>query len=227
MGKITYLKEEDLNMYSNIEELKTLNSVEDVATLLDVFNEARKSIDFKNIVSVCKDDSDFYYLVVSNTKGNFDLFEFINNSFDNDTKINCLNANYLYPKRLSRGIYDDEDFEEDDDNPTSFLGDSSLPFEDVTYKLVYKSHGMTVEIPKQGLNIGRSIKKADFIIKDNKNVGRVHCNIYIDDNGRLMIHDYDSLNGTFVNSKKVISSNDVQVQKGDIIYLADEEFEIE
>ena len=50
--------------------------------------------------------------------------------------------------------------------------------------------------------------------------------MYINNDGHLMIHDFDSLNGTFVNGKKINSSNDVRLVEGDVFVLADEEFRI-
>ena len=71
-----------------------------------------------------------------------------------------------------------------------------------------------------------SVKKVDYLIRNNGSIGRVHCNVYINNDGHLMIHDFDSLNGTFVNGKKINSSNDVRLVEGDVFVLADEEFRI-
>lgn len=226
MAKISYLNERDLHLYSNLEDLKILNSVEDVSTLVDTFLHACREISYKDIVKVVKDSENYYYFVVGSS-GGFDLFRFIEESFSEDINVSSINIKYLFPLRLSRGIYDD--IEDDDDVATSYLDESSLGLlegSNVCYDLYHINKGVTLKIDTKGIIIGRSIKKADYVIKDNSNIGRVHCNIYVDSRGRLMVHDFDSLNGTFVNGSRVNSSDDVVLTTGDSLFLVQEEFRV-
>lgn len=226
MSKIAYLLEKDLDRYTGLQEVTSLNTVSDVATLIEVFEETIKDISYRRIKSVIKDSEDYYYIVVGEEDSDFDLFSFIGKVFDSDIKITSINARYVFPHRLSRGIYDGDIEEEDDDVATAYLDEGELDIDkEVEYELYYAKTGVTVKVGSKGLIIGRSPKKVDFLIRGNGNIGRVHCNLYIR-NGVLMVHDFDSLNGTFVNSVKVHSSDDAKLVEGDMLILADEEFRV-
>lgn len=226
-----YVKASDIGRFPELQEVGVLNSVEDVATLLDTFINVRKKYSYKSITGVLKDAQGFYYFVVG---GNdfFDLYSFINSKFGEDIEVSCVNAKYLFPRRLSRGIkkglecvgqvnsYSEDD---EDDIPTGYL-DGGLDGSDTIYSILRKSDGMKTTIPAGGIIMGRSSSKANYVIKGNTNVGRVHCNLYIE-NGVLKVHDFNSLNGTFVNNRRV-QGVDVVVNVGDKLTLADEEFEI-
>ena len=191
MNKISFLDKSTLDNYSNITNLTVLNSKEDVATLLETFKHAISKVHFSNIDGVVKDSEDFYYFVVSsNSKGNFDLFDFIYKSYSCNVQVISLNANLLFPSKISRGVCLIDDIEDDDDDtPTSYMSDEDVIIEPVKkYYLVCQSKNITIEVPENGLILGRSVKKADFIITGNNNVGRSHCRVYFED-GRLMVKD--------------------------------------
>ena len=63
-----------------------------------------------------------------------------------------------------------------------------------------------------------------YTIEGNTSISRNHCNIFVNDNGSLVIHDFNSYNGTFVNNNKITS--DTILYEGDTFYLADEEFRV-
>lgn len=231
MSRICYIKKEDLNAYDNISNVENLNK-EDVATLLETFEAfLEEGFTYKDISTIVVDTDGLFYVVVDKGCLEFDLYEFINNYYDGDTKVSCINARFEFPRELSRGIfeYNEEEYDEDEeeeDTPTSYLDVNELNLPKV-YKLYYRKHGISIEISKSNsIVIGRSVKKADFLIRDNGNIGREHCKVYLDEFGKLRVHDYDSLNGTFVNGARVHSSNDVVLNVGDSLVLADEEFEI-
>jgi pSer/pThr/pTyr-binding forkhead associated (FHA) protein len=54
------------------------------------------------------------------------------------------------------------------------------------------------------LNIGRS--KENEIVIDNDDVSKFHCQLIIDDDKNIFINDLKSLNGTFVNGKKIFGN---------------------
>lgn len=229
MSKIAYLLEKDLDRYIGLQEVTSLNTVSDVATLVEVFEETVKEVSYKRVKMIVMDSENYFYVVVGDSEYEFDLFEFINRKFNSDVVLSSVNVRYLFPKRLSRGIYDDSSVDEvdDDDIATSYLDEDGLDISgNVEYNLYHVNTGVTLKVEDKGVLIGRSVKKVDYLIRNNGSIGRVHCNVYINNDGHLMIHDFDSLNGTFVNGKKINSSNDVRLVEGDVFVLADEEFRI-
>lgn len=234
MGKIPYLLEKDVNKYIELQEVSSLETVSDVATLLEVFEETVKTIDYRRIKYVVEDTEKYYYIVVSDKNEDFDLFGFVNDTFKSEINITCINARLVFPRRLSRGIYaettnslnDSYCDEDEEDVATSFLDEEELGFSSIKeYELYHAKTGVTVKIGKKGLIIGRSPKKVDYLVRNN-NIGRVHCNLYVDDMGNLKVHDFESLNGTFVNGRKVHVAEDVQLSEADVLTLADEEFRV-
>lgn len=229
MSKIAYLLEKDLDRYIGLQEVTSLNTVSDVATLVEVFEETVKEVSYKRVKMIVMDSENYFYVVVGDSEYEFDLFEFVNRKFNSDAVLSSVNVRYLFPKRLSRGIYDDSSVDEvdDDDIATSYLDEDDLDISgNVEYNLYHVNTGVTLKVEDKGVLIGRSVKKVDYLIRNNGSIGRVHCNVYINNDGNLMIHDFDSLNGTFVNGKKINSSNDVRLVEGDVFVLADEEFRI-
>ena len=229
MSKIAYLLEKDLDRYIGLHEVTSLNTVSDVATLVEVFEETVKEVSYKRVKMIVMDSENYFYVVVGDIEYEFDLFEFVNRKFNSDAVLSSVNVRYLFPKRLSRGIYDDSSVDEvdDDDIATSYLDEDDLDISgNVEYNLYHVNTGVTLKVEDKGVLIGRSVKKVDYLIRNNGSIGRVHCNVYINNDGHLMIHDFDSLNGTFVNGKKINSSNDVRLVEGDVFVLADEEFRI-
>lgn len=229
MSKIAYLLEKDLDRYIGLQEVTSLNTVSDVATLVEVFEETVKEVSYKRVKMIVMDSENYFYVVVGDSEYEFDLFEFVNRKFSSDAVLSSVNVRYLFPKGLSRGIYDDSSVDEvdDDDIATSYLDEDDLDISgNVEYNLYHVNTGVTLKVEDKGVLIGRSVKKVDYLIRNNGSIGRVHCNVYINNDGHLMIHDFDSLNGTFVNGKKINSSNDVRLVEGDVFVLADEEFRI-
>lgn len=229
MSKIAYLLEKDLDRYIGLQEVTSLNTVSDVATLVEVFEETVKEVSYKRVKMIVMDSENYFYVVVGDSEYEFDLFEFVNRKFNSDAVLSSVNVRYLFPKRLSRGVYDDSSVDEvdDDDIATSYLDEDDLDISgNVEYNLYHVNTGVTLKVEDKGVLIGRSVKKVDYLIRNNGSIGRVHCNVYINNDGHLMIHDFDSLNGTFVNGKKINSSNDVRLVEGDVFVLADEEFRI-
>lgn len=229
MSKIAYLLEKDLDRYIGLQEVTSLNTVSDVATLVEVFEETVKEVSYKRVKMIVMDSENYFYVVVGDSEYEFDLFEFVNRKFNSDAVLSSVNVRYLFPKRLSRGIYDDSSIDEvdDDDIATSYLDEDDLDISgNVEYNLYHVNTGVILKVEDKGVLIGRSVKKVDYLIRNNGSIGRVHCNVYINNDGHLMIHDFDSLNGTFVNGKKINSSNDVRLVEGDVFVLADEEFRI-
>lgn len=77
-------------------------------------------------------------------------------------------------------------------------------------------------INKPSFIIGRLPGKADYISKNNA-VGKVHAEI-ISRNGHYYVKDLNSLNGTFVNAKRLTSNKEYEIKNNDIITFANSEY---
>lgn len=77
-----------------------------------------------------------------------------------------------------------------------------------------------------GINcIGRNIRKCSVFISENLCVSSMHA--VINKNGtQMMFQDLNSTNGSFVNGKKVAVNTAISLKQGDIVQLANEEFEV-
>lgn len=91
--------------------------------------------------------------------------------------------------------------------------------------LIRRKNGETATISKPLYVIGKERAKVDFCIPDNNSISRNHANI-ICKGGMYYIVDKNSTNFTFVNGNKITPGQEVKLNSGDKIKLADEEFEI-
>ncbi len=103
---------------------------------------------------------------------------------------------------------------------TSVLGGNMQP----KATLTRRKNGETVTIGKALYTIGKERAKVDFCIPDNTSVSRKHVDI-ICKGGIYYIKDNNSTNFTFVNGTKITPHQEVKLNSGDRIKLADEEFE--
>lgn len=104
---------------------------------------------------------------------------------------------------------------------TSVLGGGAMQ---PTATLIRKKNGETANITKPLFIIGKERQKVDFCIPDNNSVSRNHANI-VCKGGIYYIVDKNSTNYTFVNGNKINPNQEVKLNSGDKIKLADEEFE--
>jgi pSer/pThr/pTyr-binding forkhead associated (FHA) protein len=65
------------------------------------------------------------------------------------------------------------------------------------------------------INIGRASDN-DIVINDPM-VGRRYCQITVDDNGNMRLTDLGSVNGTFVNGRRI--SGEVSINRNDIVRI--------
>lgn len=77
---------------------------------------------------------------------------------------------------------------------------------------------------QQSIIIGRSQNVCQVVIDDNKTVSGRHCELYMK-NGRVMIRDLHSSNGTFVNGNRIYT--DTELMPGSIITLGNLEMRFE
>ena len=71
------------------------------------------------------------------------------------------------------------------------------------------------------IKIGSS--QACQIVLNEEHVSSLHAEITILDDGQLFIEDKNSLNGTFVNGKRIEASKQIPVQRGDRVTFANEQ----
>lgn len=210
-------------------KLSTLRTVEDVATLVEVFENVLMSVGVNQISDVLTNEEGDYLFLVDGVDNEFDFYNFVNTAYTGDTVVNCVNAKLLFPRGKSRGMYTpiDEELAEED-TPTGFLDEDSV--EELSTGVVnyvqYTKTGEEFPITKEGTIVGRSSTMSDFVIHGNGNLSRSHCKFY--KNGlELVVEDLDSSNGTFVNGKKLSNCGRTTVDVGDIIRIAGEELIIE
>lgn len=82
-----------------------------------------------------------------------------------------------------------------------------------------------VVIDKDDAVIGKKQELVDLVIPFNKMISRKHCRI-TNINGIYYIRDEGSANGTFVNGIRLNPGQKIQMNRGDVIRLADSDFQI-
>lgn len=90
--------------------------------------------------------------------------------------------------------------------------------------LVRVSSNERVPICTADFTVGRERNSVDYCISGNSNISRVHARFVVRD-GKTYIIDNKAANGTFVNGVKSRAGQEVELNNGDKILLADEKFE--
>lgn len=83
-----------------------------------------------------------------------------------------------------------------------------------------------ITVGREEVLIGKKAGLVDVIIPFNKMISRKHCRI-IWENDNYFISDEGSANGTYVNGIRIAPGKPCRINRGDIIRLADSEFQIE
>lgn len=109
------------------------------------------------------------------------------------------------------------DLDDEDDGKTTLLTDDA----GITRYLVRVNTEDRFDISNGETVIG---KQADVSFTDNKAISRRHAKILVFD-GVVTIEDLNSSNGTKVNGKKISAGETEQLMDGDVITLANEDFE--
>lgn len=82
-----------------------------------------------------------------------------------------------------------------------------------------------IVVTKDDFVIGKNAAAVDGVISFNRMISRIHCKI-LNNNGTYMISDLKSANGTYVNRVKLLPNQFYPIQKGDVIRLANSDFEV-
>ncbi|MBE6052864.1 MAG: FHA domain-containing protein [Clostridium sartagoforme] len=80
-------------------------------------------------------------------------------------------------------------------------------------------------VNKDNYVLGKNPSMVDGAITFNKAISRVHCKV-TNIEGRFMLTDLDSVNGTYVNKVKLIPKKPHPLKNGDVIRLANSDFKI-
>ncbi len=125
------------------------------------------------------------------------------------------------------GIDDEDDrtmmLDEDETEETDFV-DS---FQDEIFRMpvLYRiSTGETIHITKKVFRLGKEEACVDYAVLNNHAVSRSHADIICREN-RYFVFDLGSKNKSYINNRALPSQYEVEINNGDILKLANEEFE--
>ena len=90
--------------------------------------------------------------------------------------------------------------------------------------IIRQKNNEKIPINKPRFRIGKEKSYVDYFIGDNTAISRSHADIVTADNTYFII-DMNSTNHTFINGNMIQSGDQVQMNHGDILKLANEEFE--
>lgn len=82
-----------------------------------------------------------------------------------------------------------------------------------------------VIVDKEYTVLGKKQELVDVVIPFNKMISRKHCSI-VKNSGSYFILDEGSANGTYVNRVRLTPGQTQEIKKGDIVRLADSDFQI-
>lgn len=84
---------------------------------------------------------------------------------------------------------------------------------------------LELEIDADNVLIGKKQELVDKVISFNKMISRKHCRISCI-NGLYYVNDEESANGTYVNGLRLNPGQKCQINRGDVIRLADTDFQV-
>lgn len=129
-------------------------------------------------------------------------------------------------KTVNNGI--DEEYEEtvilDEDEESTVFIEEVQEKADYTPVLYRISTGETIRITKKTFRLGREEASVDYAVLNNHAVSRSHADIICKDD-HYFIFDLGSKNKSYLNNRALPSKYEVEINGGDILKLADEEFE--
>lgn len=111
---------------------------------------------------------------------------------------------------------------------TTVLGDENAAVRSMSQNayLIREKTGEEILINKPRFRVGKERSYVDYFIGDNTAISRSHADIVCRDN-RYFIVDMRSTNHTFVNEMLVQNGEEREIQSGDKVRLANEEFDFE
>lgn len=228
---------EAIRVLSDVTELRTK---EDVATLLDAYDNYIKDNRWDKIKRVVEDKEGYYYFIIGDgteKPNDFSLYDFIKEKWTGQEDIDniCfINCRYLVGKGRGvgnyfenirqRGTFDAALWDEES-NIGKIKAGMRTEMQDIVCILVQKSSGERLHLKEESKEyiLGRSRNRSDFTIEGNLNISRTHACVY-KERGEVFIKDLNSANGVYVNGRKIDADRDCRLVHGDNVLIADEKF---
>ena len=107
---------------------------------------------------------------------------------------------------------------------TTVLTASQNPNKMIAPHLIRKKNNEKISLNKPVFRIGKERSYVDYFVGDNTAISRSHANIITRD-GEYFVVDTNSTNHTFVNGEMIQSNVETKINHGDMIRLANEDFE--
>lgn len=107
---------------------------------------------------------------------------------------------------------------------TTVLSSAINPNVVITPFLIRRKNNEKITLNKPIFRMGKERSYVDYFIGDNIAISRSHANIIIRD-GQYFVLDTNSTNHTYVNGTMIQSNVETQLTHGDIVRLANEDFE--
>ena len=107
---------------------------------------------------------------------------------------------------------------------TTVLTAAQAPTQAMNPYLIRKKNNEKIPLNKPVFRVGKERSYVDYFIGDNTAISRSHAN-FITRDGQYLVVDTNSTNHTFVNGTMIQSNQEVQINHGDMIRLANEDFE--
>ena len=124
----------------------------------------------------------------------------------------------------SPGVFD----EDEDMDATSFFDDEEDSQSEslIEYSMRSMDGSYDVEVLKgKPILVGRNKKQCALVLQD-KGVSRVHAKLYVGDDNALYVNDIGSVNGTYVNDRRIDNFHPVRLSSGDRVKFYIEEFQV-
>lgn len=102
--------------------------------------------------------------------------------------------------------------------------DAMNPLQKAQPQLIRSKNNERILLNKPVFRIGKERSYVDYFISDNTAISRSHANIITREQNYFLV-DTNSTNHTFVNGTMIRSNEEVQINPGDMIRLANEDFE--
>jgi ABC-type multidrug transport system ATPase subunit/pSer/pThr/pTyr-binding forkhead associated (FHA) protein len=79
--------------------------------------------------------------------------------------------------------------------------------------LVHNTSAKTITLSQQNnkILVGREVEEDEFLVTEDNEVSRKHCKLYLDENNKLFVVDFESANGTYINGNAIHPLNPVEI----------------
>lgn len=222
MSALYVINLEDFENDKTLESFKEPSEVtkEVGATILDVYSKALESnVDMSGVSRVVVNPEGNILFIKSDDE-ELDLLSYLNAKWSLGS-VNCASARYIFPERMSVGVFDycESTNDMDDESATELIDDNDDLLLGRDKYLVYMKDEVRLPFTESGTVIGRSSSQSDFVIHGNGSITKAHCKIYLED-GKAMIQDLNSSNGTYINGKRMPKGSSHVLHPDDEVVLS-------